>query len=99
MNNKISLKNFNFLKADRVFSERYRQYNFAIKAGNRAVRFDNKGLQINPYLKKLPVVEAKPILEVNPLNKRVECKLKKENEILKEKTLIFLRSIELASSK
>jgi hypothetical protein len=82
-----------------VFSERYRQFNFAIKAGNRAVKFDNKGLYITPYVRKLPVVEPKRIVEVNALNKRVENKLKKENEMLKEKTRVFLRSIELASSK
>jgi len=64
------------------------------------VRFDNKDLQINPYLKKMPIVETKSVEEVvSPLVKRVENKLKKENEILKEKTRNFLRSIEIASSK
>ena len=83
-------------RTDPIFSKRYRQFNFAVSCGNKAVKFANKTVFISPYVPK-GTVEPKaptPIVEILPKNSHIDRKLKLETEMIREKTRLFVRSIE-----
>ena len=81
-------------KTDPVFTKRYRQFVFGTACGNKAVRYDSTDTLIPPFVPKFTIEKKKGEIIQKNKNKRIDKKLKAENELIREKTKHFFDSIE-----